>query len=214
MRIIPSLASANQLELLAEMQRVAPCGCLHLDIEDGNFVPNVTFGMKTIRSVAKAATAELDAHILATRPEQYIAELHACGVSAVSVQIEAVEYPGEVLWEIKSRGMRAGLAFNMKTDVAQALPFLSNLDFLLFMTAEPDGQGCLFNPAVLDKISYAREIYPNRIEFWADGGISASQLGPLARCGVGTVIMGREVWSAPSPAEHIAEMQRKAANEG
>lgn len=208
--IIPSIASANQLCLQDELNRLKDTPFLHIDIEDGNFLPNITFGMKTVQAVAGASKAAADAHLLATNPAGYLEPLAACGIRRVCFHIETAPYPAELLNRIRQLGMKAGLAFNFKTDVREALPFLSSLDYILIMTAEPDGRGCSFCERILDKIRQARALLPAHIGIWTDGGIGKEQLPLVAAAGADTVVMGRAVWQAEDPAAQIRLLQALA----
>ena len=205
--IIPSIASANQLNLKDELARLQDTPHLHIDVEDGNFLPNITFGMKTIRAVTKATSAVTDAHLLVTNPKDYIAPLADCGVSRLCFHIEAAPYPADVLNAIRRHGMKSGLAFNFKTSVREALPFLSNLDYILIMTSEPDDGECLFCEAILDKIREARAILPKRISIWVDGGVGECELPLVTAAGADTVIMGRAIWQAADPAAQVKRLE-------
>jgi ribulose-phosphate 3-epimerase len=202
-RIIPSIASGNPLCLGEELARLGDYPYLHFDIEDGNFLPNITFGMKTIRAIAEKTNAETDAHLMVTHPGRLIAPLKECGVKAVSVQIEALPYPSEILSQIRFSGMKAGLALNLKTAPEEVLMFLPYLDFVLFMTSEPDLSSEAFNPCVLKKIRRARKLLPKEISLWADGGIGEKEIRDVSSAGADTIILGRAVFSTPDPSERL-----------
>ncbi len=206
--IIPSIASASQLNLQAELSRLGSTPRLHIDIEDGNFLPNITFGMKTVRAIASASTAQMDAHLLVTNPKDYVNPMADCGLRMLAFHIEAAAYPADVLEHIRRRGMKAGLAFNFKTSVREALPFLSRLDYVLIMTAEPDGGDCSFCPEILSKIREARDLLPDHISVWVDGGIGEKELARVAAAGADTVIMGRAVWQAEDPEDQVRRLQK------
>lgn len=203
-RIIPSIASASMLDLGATLQKLGTKGSLHLDIEDGNFIPNITFGLKMVRQCAAATTLPLNAHLMTTNPMQYIGPLAECGVTEVAVHIESVAYPLQVLNFIRSLGMRPGLAFNFSTLIRSADPFLRECDFLLLMTSEEDGQGQMFHPSALGRIQEARSLLPAEKSIWVDGGVGEAQLPLVAAAGADTVVMGRAVVQAEDPAERIA----------
>ena len=205
--IVPSIASANPLNLQSELRRLGSYPLLHIDIEDGNFLPNITFGMKTVRAIAAASEAKLDAHLLVTAPKDYIDPLADCGIAMVSFHIEAAPYPADILNRIRRRGMKAGLAFNFKTSVREALPFVSCLDYVLIMTSEPDDGECLFCSAMLDKIREARSLLPRRISIWTDGGVGEKELPLVAAAGADTVVMGRAVWQADDPQTRLRQLQ-------
>ena len=113
MKIIPSIASASQLDLKCQLDRIRDVPYIHIDVEDGNFLPNITFGMKTVKEMAAYSKAELDVHLLTTNPIKYIQELSKSGISAVCGHMEALPYPLEFLHEVRQAGMKAGLALNL-----------------------------------------------------------------------------------------------------
>lgn len=207
--IIPSLASANPLCLQSQIDELDGYPYLHLDVEDGNFVPNITFGMKTIRAVAAYSDKMLDAHLMVMRPEEYVADLVDAGVQKIAFHIEKVSYPAVVLNHIKERGAKAGLALNCMRQIDQILPYVDLVDYLLVMTSEPDGRGQLFNSCMLDKISEARRVLPERISIMADGGISESNMGLVKEAGADEIVMGRAVWNAEDAGIQIRELMKK-----
>lgn len=204
-RILPSIASADQLCIADEMKRIEGTGYLHIDIEDGNFLPNITFGMKTVKAVCEGRRFEYDAHLLVTNPERYLDELHQCGVSKIAFHIEAAPYPLELLNRIRGYGMKAGLALNFKTPVQSVWPFIPALDYVLIMTSEPDGEGCRFYPRMLEKIAEARAMLPAGAELWVDGGIGKEELMKVLAAGADTAVMGRAIWGGGQPRERIRE---------
>ncbi|WP_138306738.1 MULTISPECIES: ribulose-phosphate 3-epimerase [unclassified Clostridium] len=207
MRIIPSIASARQLDLKGQLDRIEDVPYLHIDVEDGNFLPNITFGMKTVREMAAYSKAELDVHLLVTNPISYIQELSEMNISAVCGHMEALSYPLEFLNEVHSAGMKAGLALNLSLPVEQIMSYAGSFDYLLLMTSEPDGSGQMFCPNALERIRRARACIPDDVMIYADGGIGRNELGKVAEAGADCVIMGRAVWGAENPAKAWREME-------
>jgi ribulose-phosphate 3-epimerase len=206
MNIIPSIASANPLALGAEIDRLGKISCLHLDIEDGNFCPSMTFGMDTVRAIASHTKAELDAHLMVTNPLDYVDSLCECGISKIAAHIEALPYPAKFLGKVRSKGKKAGLALNLKTDGSTLEAFSDQLDYVLFLTNEPDDAGLKFKEYSLKKITLCRKILPDRVSLWADGGVTQELLPRLLACGVDTVIMGRTIFCASSPEEKYQQI--------
>lgn len=209
MKIFPSLASANQLTLRNEILRLEESTTLHLDIEDGNFIPNITFGMKTVREVRSLCKNPLNAHLMVTRPMFWIRELADCGVSAIAVHFETVPYPLVALSQIRELGMSPGLALNFATPVSQLVPFIEDLDFVLIMTSEPDGRGQQFRPSSLERIRQVRALLPDDKEIWVDGGVGESQLPLVMAAGADGAVMGRAVFDAPDPQERVAYFSKQ-----
>ena len=212
MKIVPSVASANPLRLAYEIERLGKVSMLHIDIEDGNFVPNITFGMKTLKEIARVGSAGLDVHLMAIAPERYLNDLAANGVKSVCAQIEALPYPSQFLNKVKSHEMRAGLALNLVTPLDVLLPFTHLLDYVLLMTSEPDEAGCLWNHSSFERLRAARGMLPPSVALWADGGINRTQIKEICRCGVDGVIAGRAVWDAEDPAKRLHELEELSAD--
>lgn len=209
-QIHPSLASADQINLEKQISSLGDVRYLHLDIEDGNFVPNLTFGLKTIEAIASHAQQILDAHLMVNNPVNYIEKLSSLGVNQIAVHMEALQYPAECLSAIRTHGGMAGLAFNCMTPVTLALPYTGLLDYLLIMTSEPDGCGQLFNPYALKKIAQARDLFPEHISIMVDGGIGERELPQVVRAGANAIVMGRAVWGAENPAAQYAALTNLA----
>lgn len=194
-RISPSIASADPLALKGAVELVERCGYedLHIDIEDGNFIPNITFGMKTVRALRDATSLPFSFHLMALRPETYLEEILALAPSIVFAHIEALAYPSDFAARLLQKGVRSGLALNPKTPIEPLVYVLENIDAVLIMTSEPDGRGQDFLPAMIEKIRVARRLVPS-LEIWADGGIRTSQLEELELRGVNVAVMGRAVF--------------------
>ena len=204
-RLIPSIASADQLRVAEEIDKVRDWGLLHIDVEDGNFVPNITFGEKMIRSIAGYASQQLDAHLLTNDPAQYLPVLDECGFKMAAAHIEALPYPLEFLNRAKAMGMEAGLALNFSTPAEAVLPFSSRMDYVIVMTAEPDDHGQQYFPPMLEKIRRLQAILPAEVSVWADGGINGGNMRAVLDAGADTLIMGRCVFGTPDP---LAELKK------
>ena len=204
--IDPSLASANPLRLARSIASLGAHPVLHLDIEDGNFIGNITFGMKTVRAVAEFAPQALDAHLMTSRPRDWAGELLACGVKRVAFHIESEPYPLELLRAIRDAGGEAGLALNLQADIARLAPYAHALDYVLLMACEPDGRGQEFNPFVLQRTRQARSLLPPGVRIVVDGGVNETNMRGLVAAGADVLVMGRAVWAAADPAAEIARL--------
>lgn len=202
-RILPSLASANQLRLEEQIEALRTYPYLHLDVEDGNFIPNITFGMKTIQAVAAVTQKKMDVHLMVTKPEYYIDDLLDIGIESIAFHMEAVSYPGQYLEQIHRKGGKAGIAFNFTANPRMILPYVDEVDYVLLMTSEPDGKGQEFHASILKKIEEARQILPEHIRIVADGGISKENMLSVVKSGADTLVMGRAVWNAADPGQQI-----------
>lgn len=198
-KLIPSIASADQLHIGDEIQRIREWPWLHIDIEDGNFVPNITFGEKTVRAISSAASQELDIHLLTNAPLAYLPLIRECGIKKAASHIEALPYPLEFLNRVREAGIEAGLALNFFTPAENIAVFSSSLDYVIVMTSEPDGKGQQFYPPILRKIQQLRKILPDSVSIWADGGINKDNMGLVAEAGADTLIMGRCIFGTSDP---------------
>lgn len=214
--IIPSIASANQLKLVEELRKFAPNQPLHIDIEDGNFVPNITFGMQTVKAIAENWRGTLDVHLLVTNPAQYIKPLAECGISRIAFHIESVEYPLVYIEKIKQLGLKPGLALNFKTCLSSLKMFIDEIDYLIIMTSEPDQSAQRFRLPAYERIQTVRNMLPNTKEVWADGGILVESLSDVYDAGADTVIMGRSIFQARDPKKEleILSLRRKTGRNG
>ena len=199
---IPSMASANQLNLKKSLDSLGKIKKIHFDIEDGNFIDNITFGLRTVRDVLNYTDREADAHFMVTTPGQYIDDLMALGVKAIAVHVESGIFPAAHLHRIRQLGGRAGLALNFMAPVSALLPYLKDMDYVLLMTSEPDGRGQEFNPWALEKIAEARRLLPERISIVVDGGITEYWLPRVVAAGADTVILGRTLWVEDPEAQY------------
>ncbi len=197
-RIIPSVASANQLYLADELSAFPEGTPLHVDIEDGNFVNNITFGMRVVRSIANRFPKNpLCFHFMATNPSQYFEEIAKCGAREVAVHFEGLPYPSEELCALRSMGMIPGLAINLRTPIEQVEPFFEYLDFLLLMTMDSgyggtNGLGFCFSNH--ERIKKARALLPAGKELWVDGAMDETEMGNCFRLGADVVIAGRMIF--------------------
>ena len=199
---IPSMASANQLNLKKSLDSLGKIKKIHFDIEDGNFIDNITFGLRTVRDVLNYTDREADAHLMVTTPGQYIDDLMALGVKAIAVHVESGIFPAAHLHRIRQLGGRAGLALNFMAPVSALLPYLKDMDYVLLMTSEPDGRGQEFNPWALEIIAEARRLLPERISIVVDGGITEYWLPRVVAAGADTVILGRTLWVEDPEAQY------------
>ena len=209
-RIIPSLTSGSYATLGENARRLQDIGHLHLDVEDGHFSPGISFGVDAIRDVAPCTTAELDAHLMVTQPDDYIQGLAACGVKRIAVQIEACPYPSRQLNTLRELGVKAGLAFNYKTDVRVLENYADLVDYVLLWTNESDCSTLAFKPHSLERIRRARDIVGGAAEVWADGGVKKELLKAVRAAGADVVVMGRAFFEAADPLEWHRELMREA----
>lgn len=188
-RILPSIASGDLLNLRASLDRMDRY--VHIDIEDGNFVPNITFGMKTVSAICAAAKGkEIDVHLLVNNPVDYVNDLALLGVRAVCAHIEALPYPLEFLNRARSLNMMAGIALNISTPLSAVQEIRGDIDYLLLMTAEPDDKGCMLYPPALRRAMEAAASWP--VPVIADGGLDLNAVAALESKGAFAAVLGRQ----------------------
>lgn len=213
LEILPSIASASQMNLAKTVSELEQSGFrhLHIDIEDGNFIPNITFGLKTVRELSEITDMKFSMHLMVTDPLQYIPELRAVrNVQSVIVNIDGLPYVSRILYEIKKRpDLLAGIAFNPATPTDAIRYYSDRIDLVMQMTAEPDGRGQRYIAGMTGKIREIRKAYPTGLQIIADGGVTADRLKELEEAGADKVVLGRELFQNGGVAENMKRLQNR-----
>ena len=197
--VSPSIYSADFLHLANELDSLAGIGNLHLDIDDGNFVRGISFGMKIAEQIAAHTSIPLDAHLEVLNPLDYVESLLAAGIKQICAHIEQLPYPHLFLSAVRQAGGLAGLSLNLKTPVTLLEPYAQDVDFVLFVSVEADHDGLPFRPSVLKKIQEARSFLPKETQVWVDGGINLENLPLVIEAGADAVVMGRAIFESSNP---------------
>lgn len=195
-KIIPSIASANLLEIGEEIKKAEKTGRLHLDIEDGNFSTDITFGLDMAERIAGASNAVMDAHLMTAMPVKYIPPLLNMGIKSIAFHIESVLYPWECISEIRRGGGTVGAALNYKTPVSSLAPYMEEIDYVLLQSAEAGDPGQTFRNYMWEKIKRLEEIRDQRVQIWVDGGVTQDVLKKLFAYQVDYAVMGRGFFNA------------------
>ncbi|MDH3260158.1 MAG: ribulose-phosphate 3-epimerase [Acidimicrobiia bacterium] len=210
-RIAPSLLAADFARLGEDVQRIEPdVDMLHLDVMDGHFVPNISFGMPVIASLRAATTVYFDCHLMTTNPDVYLEDLKEAGADLVTVHIEVVPNPTNIARRAREIGLDFGLVISPSTPFAGVEPFVELTDLLLVMSVHPGFGGQSFMPEVLPRIEAARNYIDSHalsVDIEVDGGITA-QTAPLARqAGAEVFVAGTAIFRDPDPRAAVRRLR-------
>jgi ribulose-phosphate 3-epimerase len=210
--VSPSILSADfgNLQKEIEMLNGSCADWIHLDVMDGVFVPNISFGLPVVKAVSWLATKPLDVHLMIVNPEKYVERFCKAGASILTVQYEACVHLHGTVQQIKSFGMKAGVSLNPHTPISFVENIIADIDLLLIMSVNPGFGGQKFIPKSLDKIRQARELIARTgsgavIE--VDGGIYLENAGAIYSAGADVLVSGNAIFSASNPKEYIEKLK-------
>lgn len=210
--VAPSLLSANFLHLQADISLIneSQADWFHIDVMDGIFVPNITFGMPVIRQIKTAARKPLDVHLMIDRPERYLNDFQKSGADILTIHYEGGLHLHRSVFQIKSLGMKAGIALNPHTPVQVLSEIITDVDLVLIMSVNPGYGGQSFIHRALQKIQQTRQLITETgssalIE--VDGGVDLQNASDIIQAGANVLVAGNTVFSSDNPLQTIAALK-------
>jgi ribulose-phosphate 3-epimerase len=209
--ILPSLLLCDFANLEREVRLLEEAGveCLHLDVMDGNFVPNLSYGMPIVAALRKVTDLMLDVHLMIREPSKYAPQFVDSGADLITFHIEALPAPTDLLGKIRSQGVAAGLAINPSTDMGLVLPFVSDCDLVLVMSVEAGFGGQSFNPIALNRLSDLRKMHGADLLLEVDGGVNETTVGQCTAHGADLLVVGSAIFRQADYCQAMTQLRRE-----
>ena len=210
--IAPSLLAADFSNLAQDIERVRQAGAnyLHLDVMDGVFVPNISFGPPVIESIRKKTKLFFDVHLMIKHPQRYIDNFVKAGADSITIHYESTSRPRDAIMKIKDHDVKAGIAISPNTPYEAVLPYLDIVDMVLVMTVEPGFGGQPMIPETLQKVraikNYVDE-HEIKVNIEVDGGITAENVHLALDAGANVIVAGSAIFKSKTPSKVIKQMR-------
>ena len=215
-KLAPSILSADFTRLLEDVKKVEKAGCeyLHIDVMDGHFVPNITLGPAIVKSLRKDVNMVFDAHLMIENPDNYIKEFADAGCDIIVVHQEACTHLHRTIQNIKSHGVKAGVALNPATPIETIKYVLEDVDMVLLMSVNPGFGGQSYIPVVTKKIKELRALIDEMgldIDIEVDGGVKPSNIAEVVNAGANVIVAGSAIFNAGNIDEAVKSLRENAS---
>ncbi|MCB5259548.1 MAG: ribulose-phosphate 3-epimerase [Candidatus Cloacimonetes bacterium] len=210
-KIAASVLSADFSHLADEIKLLEAADMIHLDLMDGHYVPNLSFGYPLVSAIRKLSIKPLDAHLMVTNPQSYIEPLADIGIEWISFHQETVYHSHRMIQKIKSLGIKAGIALNPATPINSLDAILEDLDYVLLMSVNPGYSSQRFIPSVIDKVrqlSAYKKQYP-QLQIEVDGGVNADNCTQLIEAGANILVSASYIFDAQDYSQAIYKLRGK-----
>ena len=215
-KLAPSILSADFARLLEDVKKVEKAGCeyLHIDVMDGHFVPNITLGPGIVKSLRKDVNMVFDAHLMIENPDNYIKEFADAGCDIIVVHQEACTHLHRTIQNIKSHGIKAGVALNPATPIETIKYVLEDVDMVLLMSVNPGFGGQSYIPVVTEKIKELKALIDKMnldIDIEVDGGVKPSNIAEVVNAGANVIVAGSAIFNAGNIDEAVKSLRENAS---
>ena len=215
-KLAPSILSADFARLLEDVKKVEKAGCeyLHIDVMDGHFVPNITLGPAIVKSLRKDVNMVFDAHLMIENPDNYIKEFADAGCDIIVVHQEACTHLHRTIQNIKSHGVKAGVALNPATPIETIKYVLEDVDMVLLMSVNPGFGGQSYIPVVTEKIKELKALIDEMnldIDIEVDGGVKPSNISEVVNAGANVIVAGSAIFNAGDIDEAVKSLRENAS---
>ena len=212
-KIAPSILAADFAKLGQEVKEVEAAGAelIHIDVMDGHFVPNISFGAIALEAIRPLSTLPMDVHLMIENPDQYIEQFAKAGADYITVHVEACRHLHRTIQLIRSYGVKPGVVLNPHTPIESIQHILEDVDMVLFMTVNPGFGGQKFIESVVPKVAALAKIIEERglsVEIEIDGGINAETIVPCAKAGATIFVAGSAIYGKEDRAKALQEIKQ------
>ena len=212
--ILPSLLLCDFANLEREVRLLEEAGveCLHLDVMDGNFVPNLSYGMPIVAALRRVTDLMLDVHLMISDPNTYAPQFVDAGADLITFHIEALKQPSGLLAQLHSQGVAAGLAINPSTEMGLVSPFVRECDLVLVMSVEAGFGGQAFNPIALSRLAELRKTNGADLLLEVDGGVNETTVGQCTANGADLLVVGSAIFRQADYCQAMTRLRREMQN--